>query len=676
MACLRFHQARSSLIQGQAGQAGAPGALCITVAMRGECSSAVLLCTYMLSVPLLVATERIRYQSVPTTDPWRCVVVVAGKIYATSGRTIVIYDPVANTFIQKSDVIPRDTATRNCAVIAGKIYGVPRDRGEVKVLTYNPATDTVRSTAVDHDDGCCKWSGGVEICGKLYGVPSSQNHVLIFDPVSDAVSKSAQIPTQMDGGGQQWSAGIAIEGKLYCLPSKGDNVLIYDTVDDSFSSSGTVPSRSTCARPCEDWKWWSGPGLTFDGKLLGLPRTADSVLMYDLATNTFTCSGKIPSSDRWKWAGWTKGVWIGNKIYMAPTNADTVLIYDPVHKTFARSRGTIRVPAYTAGELDKYGSSVAVDGVLYGLSIKATKMLIYDPEVTTTAGPIPLPACAARPTAFPTTAKPTEYPTAKPKDYPTAKPSPVPTSKSPTRAPTGHPSLSPSKAPSTKPTPSPSGSPSGSPTVQPSGSPTPEPSVSPSQAPSAPPSAPHLPTSATSPTRFPTHFPTSATPTGAAQGCDPGKCIDRCKAKFGKELKGATYYCAKGCASVAGGEIKDLEALCDKYEHEERHECVGLSAALARGSPGAGLVCGALVKSGGPGAGPARGFPQLGALPTVFTGDAGPLVLLASATRGARRPRPASRAAGRAWSEARAGARWPCAAHEGWRLRNWLNVVT
>ena len=54
--------------------------------------------------------------------------------------------------------------------------------------------------------------------------------------------------------------------------------------------------------------------------------------------------------------------------------------------------------------------------------------------------------------------------------------------------------------------------------------------------------------------------------------CGVDSCLDRCKDKYKKPISnihGNTYYCAKACAEMARGKVKDKDKFC-KIDKEDR----------------------------------------------------------------------------------------------------------
>jgi hypothetical protein len=73
-----------------------------------------------------------------------------------------------------------------------------------------------------------KWSGGILAPnGKIYGIPTTSESVLIIDPETD----EANI-TDISGlsGGNKWRGGVlAPNGKIYGMPFNSDSVLKINT---------------------------------------------------------------------------------------------------------------------------------------------------------------------------------------------------------------------------------------------------------------------------------------------------------------------------------------------------------------------------------------------------------------------------------------------------------------
>ena len=57
-----------------------------------------------------------------------------------------------------------------------------------------------------------------------------------------------------------------------------------------------------------------------------------------------------------------------------------------------------------------------------------------------------------------------------------------------------------------------------------------------------------------------------------ASACGVDSCFDRCADKYERpnvNTHELTYYCAKGCAEMKGGKVKDKDKLC-KIDKEDR----------------------------------------------------------------------------------------------------------
>lgn len=75
--------------------------------------------------------------------------------------------------------------------------------------------------------------------GRLYGMPSSSDHMLIYDIASDEVTGS-KIPTSIDAGAFQWSGGVAYDGFFYGVPFDSGYILAYNMATSDVSAV-TVP---------------------------------------------------------------------------------------------------------------------------------------------------------------------------------------------------------------------------------------------------------------------------------------------------------------------------------------------------------------------------------------------------------------------------------------------------
>ena len=225
--------------------------------------------------------------------------------------------------------------------------------------------------------GSPSWKGGAAINGKIFLCPYSANHVLEFDPLTDTMSGSDQISSDIDGGNAQWFGGVKLNGKLYCIPLNSDYVLVYDTATGLASNGDTSPKIPAVDAVTNRWS----RGVSLNGRVYGVPLNADHLLIVDGTTGTsrfstaivmsIACcslqpcmpayihvrphahakpslhstltllciagaaslSAKIPGIIRPQFAdgnnGWSGGTVIDGKVYGAPANSDYILIYDP-----------------------------------------------------------------------------------------------------------------------------------------------------------------------------------------------------------------------------------------------------------------------------------------------------------------------------------------------------------
>ena len=188
-------------------------------------------------------------------------------------------------------------------------------------LTF--AEPNMASTAVCPDPShanCAanKWSAGVRVGNKIFGIPLDANNVLVID--TDTADVSAVNISSLSGAGTwpcKWSGGVAVGSFIYGIPLNSDSVLLVDTV------SGTVDTSTITGAGVARNKW-SGGVLYSDGHqslIYCIPLDASYLLVIDTMTNSLHHVGSVGKASN-KWSG---GVLIGSTIYGFPRGADSIL---------------------------------------------------------------------------------------------------------------------------------------------------------------------------------------------------------------------------------------------------------------------------------------------------------------------------------------------------------------
>ena len=131
--------------------------------------------------------------------------------------------------------------------------------------------------------------------------------------------------TGMRGSTGTWRSGVlAPNGKIYGIPDTANAVIIIDPVTntaDTTSMTGLVGSQK-----------WDGGVLAGNGLIYGIPRTAASVLIIDPSTNTTDMNMTIIGLG--SGVTWANGVLANNgNIYGMPLSTGSVLIIDPTTNT-------------------------------------------------------------------------------------------------------------------------------------------------------------------------------------------------------------------------------------------------------------------------------------------------------------------------------------------------------
>jgi N-acetylneuraminic acid mutarotase len=192
---------------------------------------------------------------------------VGGKLYISGGfnhsggtfvaqRTLMVYDPVANTWTQKADM-PRSTAAGITGVISGKLYVLAGACGDDcvdetirRLYRYDPTTNawaTLSWCPHFHRSG-----GGGVINGKFYVAGNNWTANLdVYDPATNKWKALAPLPVAIGG-----AAGVVANGKLFVITGFRA-VYAYDPVTNSWKSKAAYPAKTGPA---------AAGRMTLDGK--------------------------------------------------------------------------------------------------------------------------------------------------------------------------------------------------------------------------------------------------------------------------------------------------------------------------------------------------------------------------------------------------------------------------
>jgi len=258
----------------------------------------------------------------------------------------------------------------------GKLYGIPTSAEDILIIDTNPlspdAGTATRSNMGEDLSGAGKWAGGVSssVDERIYGIPHGATEILIIDPATSSAVKS-NLGADLSGT-VKWNGGAeGVDGKIYGCPFQAPDILIIDP------AAGTA-TRSNMGVSMPDPVKWAGlvPGV--DGKLYGIPCFASDILIIDPVAGTATRSNMGASlAGMYKWMGGVAGP--DGKIYGIPLHATDILIIDPVAGTATKSN----MGADLSGTFKWSSGSVGTDGRIYGTPYDAEDILIIDPVAGT-----------------------------------------------------------------------------------------------------------------------------------------------------------------------------------------------------------------------------------------------------------------------------------------------------
>lgn len=166
----------------------------------------------------------------------------------------------------------------------------------------------------------------------------------------------------------KWWGGVkGPDGRIYGIPYSAEDILIIDPRTNS-------ATRSTLGETLQGGSKWASGCLGPDGKIYGVPYHASTVLIIDpIAGTAMQTDFGLDLSDRAKWAGAVLG--LDNKIYCIPRNARDILIIDAMAGTAVRSDMGARLH----GSHKWSGGIRAGNGRIYGMPRHARDILIIDP---------------------------------------------------------------------------------------------------------------------------------------------------------------------------------------------------------------------------------------------------------------------------------------------------------
>ena len=245
--------------------------------------------------------------------------------------------------------------------VGTKVYGIPHN--SETGLVVDTLTNTVNTTAITGLSGSTKWRGGVLVGTKIYAMPFTATEVLIIDTTADTADTSTITGLS---GGSKWFGGVAMGAKVYGIPFVAEEVLIVDTTTDTADISTITGLTGGGGK-------WAG-GVAMGSKIYGIPYFSTAVLIIDTTTNTADISTISGLSGNAKWLG---GVVMGTKIYGIPFDSSSVLIIDTVTDT----ADTATIAGYS--DADKWYFGAAMGSKIYGFPSDAENALVIDTQTDT-----------------------------------------------------------------------------------------------------------------------------------------------------------------------------------------------------------------------------------------------------------------------------------------------------
>lgn len=208
-----------------------------------------------------------------------------GKIYFIPMRAdrVLEFDPPTGvtTLIGSSYVFGADKWSGGVLASNGMIYCMPLNYN--KVLKIDPSTgvttligtDYISTTIID-TPGHAKWHGGALATNdRIYCIPRGHTQMLEIDPATDS---TALVGSSFALYGEKYSYGVFVGGKIYGMPNTLNNVLVYDVTAGTTSTISTTLSAGSYKM--------GGCSLSQNGKIYTAPNTQTKVLVIDPVAGT------------------------------------------------------------------------------------------------------------------------------------------------------------------------------------------------------------------------------------------------------------------------------------------------------------------------------------------------------------------------------------------------------
>lgn len=218
-----------------------------------------------------------------------------------------------------------------------------------------------------------------------------------YDPGTDTWTTKAPTPFPVALAGSD-----AIDGKLYvvggcvfdsdCRIHVTNGLLVYDPVADAWTSQAPMPTgRFAFAVGVIGGKLYAAGGLGPCPPCDRLP----VLEIYDPATNSWFTGAPMPQ------AGYGNGAVAGGKLYVLgadAANAPLFAVYDPITNTWT-SPTTMSIPRVVTGMAETGGLLYAISGLLEPAGTPSNAVEAYDPtqDAWTTVAPIPTARYDPRP---------------------------------------------------------------------------------------------------------------------------------------------------------------------------------------------------------------------------------------------------------------------------------------
>ena len=248
----------------------------------------------------------------------------------------------------------------------GKIYGVPSNSDQVLII--DSTTNTV--SYIDNiKNGDNKWRGGVLAPnGKIYCVPSRDTQILVIDTDdNDSISYIPNTEPYLPTGEKKWSNGVLVGKKIYCIPEDATQILVIDTDDND--SISYIPDTE----PYFDngGTKWGSCVLAPNGKIYCIPLHSNKILVIDTNNNDAISYIDVGVFGENKWMGGVLA--LNGKIYCIPSHSDKILIINPQDDSISYITGL-------SNKNDKWdGGVLAPDGKIYGIPFDSDEILVIDP---------------------------------------------------------------------------------------------------------------------------------------------------------------------------------------------------------------------------------------------------------------------------------------------------------